>query len=961
LRFNPLPTIVFSMENKITIWLIIVLVSGIAVGCSAGQRSFDFVSGKLAVSFYPDSNCLSASYGGVFIIRNSSLWVHNPAWNHLFYGYNQIKDPIEIRNIEGGQEAVITHKNDDFIATQWVTIRGNTFTVRLKFKLARNIPDADLEYCLGTFCAAPITGRPFSAVTEKDVAVNGILPVYSHISDPFKCQITPDPFKKLHIDSRIGGITIEASGNPNTLFMMDYRRNLYEAADVVPVFWSGMNQHLEYGKEYDQAITITITPPVNKPLPVVTPTSIEAKVNKVSNLRTAHFDPVYIIPEPQKMKLTNEAFTLDADTRIVVSNKATSEDLLGARSFAYEVKLLYGLQLKVIHESDAAAGNMIMVGEASSNKLLATAAAEEFLRSPAKEEGYALKVTGNCVLVLGSDRKGTYYGMQTLKQLVRADTKRVFISGCLISDWPSLKYRGLHLFTGNKALPFHQKLMDRILARYKMNQLVLEVDFLKWNTDPSIAMTWAEDQSDITKEIAYAKDHFIEINPLLQSLGHCDWLFSNGRNKNLAENPDLPYAYCPTKPGIYDYIFKFYDETIKLFNNPKFVHIGHDEVMEPGGFPRDAECKKRSAEQIFIDDTLKVRDHIAKSGSRIMMWGDMLLTRGDSPDATNADSQKSAKWMRAQLPKDVMIADWHYAPDKPEAYKSLKIFMDEGHDTVAATWFTPANIEAFSKQAKNVGALGLLQTTWAGFESSETNIRDSFNQFSAVILAAEYAWNNGKTSVDKLPYNWDAEFRKQWNPKPINLKGESGFTLDLTPACNIDLRDNGKGWMNLGALHDLSKLPVGESRFKGDIFRIAGSRTKPRAIRLASSLDLDNAFPESVEIGIGQKLKSLLFLHTCAWTDSVKRSMGAYIIVYTDGTSEIINLVYGDNIVAWTDKRALSDIERAWEGLTKDGEKISLQRLQWNNPYPDKQVKSIIFSSTTTESGPILVGLSAIQ
>jgi hypothetical protein len=106
-------------------------------------------------------------------------------------------------------------------------------------------------------------------------------------------------------------------------------------------------------------------------------------------------------------------------------------------------------------------------------------------------------------------------------------------------------------------------------------------------------------------------------------------------------------------------VLPFYDEVINLFGHPKFVHIGHDEVQEPGGFPRDARCKQRGAERIFVEDTLKLRARLAKSGARVMMWGDMLLAPGDSPDATNAASAATAKRMRDRLPKDIAITDWH--------------------------------------------------------------------------------------------------------------------------------------------------------------------------------------------------------------------------------------------------------------------------------------------------------------
>lgn len=949
--------------NGIVAILAVGMVLGMAASSSADRSFCDVKAGKLSASYNCGADGLSVTYDGVQIIRDTSMWVHNPQWTYNYYGLPHMKDPVHLRDIDGGKEAVLTHRSAEFEAVETITVTENKLVRQLDFRLTKDIKDADLDYCFGTICAAPILGKPFTAMTNRGKTVTGTVPVLCRSRDPWSAQLTPDPFKSMTIDSRVGRITIEVSGSPDSIIMMDYRLNQYESADVRPVFWAGMNAHLEYGRNYSQTIALTINPMPDKP-DRAPAQPVEAAIKEEPDLRAPYAGQLHVIPEPQQMKQTDTDFLIDKDTPIVIGEGAFSEDYRGARSFAEEVKLLYGFEPRIVRESDADLDKpLILVGEAAMNKSLADAAKQESISAPDKDEGYALKVTANRVLVVGHDRVGSFYGMQTLKQLLKASAKGIAIQGCQISDWPSLKFRGVHLFCGNRAYDFHRKLIDRVLTRYKINNIILEVDFMKWNSAPEIAVPFSEDQADVKREIDYAHQNFIEINPLLQSLGHCDHLFMAGKNIDIAENPDRPYAYCPSNPRTYPYVFKLYDETVKLFDSPKFVHIGHDEVTEPGGFPRDAECKKRTAEQIFVGDTLKVREHLAKSGARIMMWGDMMLARGDSPDAHNAKSPTEAKWIRDQLPKDVVITDWHYAAAKPEEYKSLGIFMGEGHGTIAATWYTPANIESFANAAKKAGALGLLQTTWAGFDSNEDNLKASFNQFSAFILAAEYSWNSGKTDLEHLPYNWDEEFRRAWNPSPIDVTPRKGFTLDLSGIYNTSLADNADkvGWMGLGPKNDLSAVPTGETRLRGDLFKLADDNTKPSCTRLSSKLDEYASYPDSVTIAVGRTAKSLVFLHTSAWRDATKRKVGAYKINYADGSSETIDLAYGVNIVAANDQRSLGGAERVWDGRTKDDERIALVRFQWDNPHPDTEIKSIEFTSTRTEAGPALIAISGLE
>jgi len=948
----------------LTLLLVAVLILSIAEAGSAEKYFRDLKVGNISASFNSWADGLSLSYDGATIIRESSLWVHNPMWNYHYYGFPHLKDDIKFTDIDGGKEILITHRSDSFFGVQRIVLKDNSASVELKYKLLKDIKDADMEYCFGKICAAPILGCPFNAVTDNGEAVQGVVPIQAKETNFSKTCLTPDPLTHIVIDSRVGKMTIDVTGDPAGITMMDYRLNQYEQVDKAPVFWAGiLGKHLEYGKEYTQTVTIKIDPAA-KPSVAAQAKPANATAEEKSELRSPYAGPVYVIPEPQDMKLTHDSFTLDKHTKIVVAKTATTEDYLGAKSFVEEIKLLYGFEPKIIHEGQVKKGDaVIFVGEASANKTLAAAALKEGINAPGKDEGYALKVTSKHVLVLGHDRKGSYYGMQTLKQLVKPTSKGAIIAGCVISDWPSLKYRGAHLFTGNEALPFHEKLIDRILSRYKMNNLLLEVDYIKWKTEPGLAVKFSEDQEDIKKELKYAHDHFMEVNPLLQSLGHSEWLFTNGMNKDLAENPARPYACCTTKPRYYDYIYKFYDETVKLFDNPKFIHIGHDEVNEPGGYPKDDECKKRSAEQIFVDDTLKIHDHLAKSGTRVMMWGDMLLARGDSPDATNAGSPEKAKWMRDQLPKDVLITDWHYAAADPDQFKSLGIFVGEGHDAIAATWYTPENIETFSKQAKNVGAMGLLQTTWAGYNSNETNIKENFIQFSAMILAAEFAWNSGKATIESLPYKADEEFRRQWDPKPINLTARRGWTLDLSHVYNVSLADNdGKtGWLGLGPQNDLSAVPNGEVRLGGDLFKLAADNNKPSALRLTSTFDVDRAYPEKIEIKVGQKAAALLFLQTCMWTDSTGRRIGAYRINYADGTSVEVPLTYGVNVASWIDRRSVQEANRVWNGRSKDNQRVGFEKMQWDNPNPEKVIASIEMTSAGTEAGPVLLAISGVE
>src|SRR2546421_2929633 len=177
-------------------------------------------------------------------------------------------------------------------------------------------------------------------------------------------------------------------------------------------------------------------------------------------------------------------------------------------------------------------------------------------------------------------------------------------------------------------------------------------------------------------------------------------MFKNGQNRDIAEDPRAGWAYDATNPASYEFIEKVYDEAIDLFR-PSFFHIGHDEVTMRGEFPYREESKKHSVAELFGMDVKKLDAYFRPKSIRMMLWGDMMLSKAESNDgAANAPSDADAKLMRAAVLRDAVVCDWHYSPAKPEAYKSLKVFKDDGLQAVASTWDNPLNIESFAEGAR---------------------------------------------------------------------------------------------------------------------------------------------------------------------------------------------------------------------------------------------------------------------
>lgn len=465
-----------------------------------------------------------------------------------------------------------------------------------------------------------------------------------------------------------------------------------------------------------------------------------------------------VIPHPKRITTRGaSAFTLNETTRIITADQASAEELRGAHLLAREIERRTGLKLPVVNAGQAGnAGNAIVFGGPTANPLT-----QEMQRSgvlpgtPDKAEGYAVGVTSGGVAITGHDATGMLWGAQTVVHLLRSGSRE--IQAASITDWPSLSLRAVHLFYGKEALPFHKKLISNVYSPFKLNAMFIESEQVRWNHDPGAAPDWAGTPEQIREQVAFAREQGVTVYPLVQGYGHLQYILGKGDRKRFAEDPNIPYALCFTDPAAVAYWDGIMAEADNTFGAPAF-HIGLDEVVDPvlkekrGQFP--GRSKGKTFSELYLTGANHWYQFFKARNKPVFMWADQAFHPADvAPDFGTAPSVEEAKKIRDGLPRDIIMCTWQYTAR--EAYPSLKKLKEAGFQkVVAATWFTPGNIQNFTRAAAEVGALGVIQTTWAGYESKESVLQTEKKQFVAMVLAAEYFWNGGEgPTPNKLPYD----------------------------------------------------------------------------------------------------------------------------------------------------------------------------------------------------------------
>jgi Glycosyl hydrolase family 20, domain 2/Glycosyl hydrolase family 20, catalytic domain len=374
-----------------------------------------------------------------------------------------------------------------------------------------------------------------------------------------------------------------------------------------------------------------------------------------------------ILPEPKKITLENCNLSLNHDLKIL-SNKA-SESV--ANKFAADLRNLKGIVLKV--EPVLQDKNVIAIVRQDEKGIHSLPDSRGNLCS----EGYILEVNSDSAVICASDQAGLFYGTRSFLQLAEQDEE---IRGCLIEDWPDLEIRGIHLDLKG-VMPTFEYLCNAIktFSTDKLNTVLIEYeDKFTFEKHPLISSSCALTQKQIRELLAIGKEHFIEFIPLIQCLGHVEYVLKHKEYVYAAEENEIQ-QYCPSKPEAFELFKEFTSEILELHSDSKYVHIGGDEARFIGKCATCAATVTNSSKgKLYIDYIKKVCLFIKAQGKIPIIWSDMLI------NINNINVTK-------ELPEDIIIMYWQYDA------KSEKIpFLNYKNPKISGKWLEKdyfANIE----------------------------------------------------------------------------------------------------------------------------------------------------------------------------------------------------------------------------------------------------------------------------
>ena len=152
-----------------------------------------------------------------------------------------------------------------------------------------------------------------------------------------------------------------------------------------------------------------------------------------------------VIPRPKEITATGERFALKRGVLVVPADARSEDDRFAAEDFILDAKETADVTSLRVGRGGGRRG-VILVGpleHARVQAALARARLDPSATARLGEEGYLLSVSADEVVVAGRTPAARFYGMQTLKQLVRGEGEGAYVEGVRVIDYPSMRWRAV--------------------------------------------------------------------------------------------------------------------------------------------------------------------------------------------------------------------------------------------------------------------------------------------------------------------------------------------------------------------------------------------------------------------------------------------------------------------------------------------------------------------------------------
>jgi len=304
-------------------------------------------------------------------------------------------------------------------------------------------------------------------------------------------------------------------------------------------------------------------------------------------------------------------------------------------------------------------------------------------------------------------------------------------------------------------------------------------DKVQWETCPECVWPEALTKKEFRELLDYSRLLGMEPIPLLQTVGHGEYVLMHERYRPFRELDGHHDCYCVSNPGVTRFLGAWVEEYLELFGDIRHFHLGGDEAYVFAKCPKcSAHAAKQGRNTLFGNHIRALAEPVLKKNIRPGIWNDMIIK---DPEDLGFDRKRYVIWdwnywdtdktpekvnlhglgcfSRERLQHSGILKEFPELADntgRPRPFGSVQILKKLGFDVVLCSAsrsdgdsfscpapFHAGNIAGAAKTAATENLLGHCVTSWA------IRMNDYTSQIPYIGLAT-YARTRAEKSSEEL-------------------------------------------------------------------------------------------------------------------------------------------------------------------------------------------------------------------
>ncbi|MBP1931070.1 family 20 glycosylhydrolase [Ammoniphilus resinae] len=376
-----------------------------------------------------------------------------------------------------------------------------------------------------------------------------------------------------------------------------------------------------------------------------------------------------------------------------------------------------------------------------------------------KQDAYFLHVQREGIFAYSASLAGLFYALQTLKQII---IQNKWYEQKII-DWSDLLWRGVHVDSKGER-PGYEGLKKTIKewSHYKINLVLFEYEAtFPYIRQPEIVGPDAYTTHEIEELQQLARDHFITIIPLVQSIGHVEYILQNPHYALLRENGEIT-QFCSSQEYVFQLIGELIEEVAEAHPNSPWIHIGGDEAWYLGGCTDCADiAAKHGAARLYIDHMNKVVQLVKDTGKRPIIWDDVLRRMENREEIERLDRSCIIHYWDYQTCGNPLNTDWI------RYLQSLGFQVIGGAAMRGASGMDSScpnfkqryrNVKDWGFTANRLALPGVIATSWGRYGTLKPLIEPFDLGWYGALAAGEHFWNTKGIQKDDFNQRFDQVF-----------------------------------------------------------------------------------------------------------------------------------------------------------------------------------------------------------